>query len=163
MKKYLHFGTHWPVKYFVRQEGCCRERITRKLHKKNADFLWENLFASQILRRTWRNGISRDKCFLEDYASLILAYLNLYQTDFKEKWLQRSLQISEQMVDLFVDDDNLINSTGKENEKLFVNINSDQDNATPSGLSLATYSLLIMSIFLLTLDGRKSQKKTWEP
>ncbi len=55
---------------------------------KNIDFLNRNLVADDgRLNRNFKDGISSINAFLDDYALLIQALINMYQATFEERWL----------------------------------------------------------------------------
>ena len=71
------------------------------LATRSAEFLLSHLYHDGKLHRSWRDGRTTDEVFLEDYASLILGLLELYQTDFNNKWLTSTLGLAEEMVAKF--------------------------------------------------------------
>lgn len=111
---------------------------------QNARFLVDNLYNEGNLYRSWRNGSIQHLAFLEDYAALILGLLSLYQTDPNLEWFATAQKLSGKMIELFIDDDWGFYDTGKTHEKLISRPKSTQDNATPSGNSLAVMALLQM-------------------
>src|SRR5690606_14178042 len=63
-----------------------RNDMYYKLATRNAEFILSNLRPDGKLKHSWRDGKTTDEVFLEDYAALILGLLELYQTDFNNKW-----------------------------------------------------------------------------
>ena len=63
------------------------------------------LYQGNRLHRSWREGNTTQEVFLEDYAGLILALLDLYQTDFDNSWFAHALELTEEMISLFNDPD----------------------------------------------------------
>ena len=114
---------------------------------RNADFLLDALRPDGRLKRSWRQGKATDEVFLEDYAALILGLLELYQTDFQEKWFASAQQLAEEMVDLFADPNGGFFDTSKNGEELLLRPKDLQDNATPSGNALACEALLKLAAF----------------
>ena len=109
---------------------------------RNADFLLDALRPDGKLKRSWRQGKVTNEVFLEDYAALILGLLELYQTDFQEKWFTAAQQLAEEMIDLFKDSNGGFFDTSKAGEELLLRPKDLQDNATPSGNALACEALL---------------------
>jgi hypothetical protein len=99
------------------------------------------------LRRSWRQGKATNEVFLEDYAALILGLLELYQTDFQDKWFSVAQQLAEEMIELFEDPNGGFFDTSKEGEELLLRPKDLQDNATPSGNALACEALLKLAAF----------------
>jgi uncharacterized protein YyaL (SSP411 family) len=114
---------------------------------RNADFLMDALRPDGKLRRSWRQGKATNEVFLEDYASLILGLLELYQTDFQDKWFASAQELAEEMIALFQDPNGGFFDTSKEGETLLLRPKDLQDNATPSGNALACEALLKLAAF----------------
>jgi uncharacterized protein len=53
------------------------------------------------LKRSWRDGSTSGDAFLDDYASLIAGYIDLYQADFEVSWLDRAVKLQEKQDELF--------------------------------------------------------------
>src|ERR1041384_2342628 len=68
------------------------------LAKRNADFILDALRPEHRLKRSWRQGKITNEVFLEDYAALILGLIELYQTDFQEKWFVAAQELTEEMI-----------------------------------------------------------------
>ncbi len=114
---------------------------------RNADFLLDALRPDGRLKRSWRQGKATDDVFLEDYAALILGLLELYQTDFQDRWFASAQQLAEEMIDLFEDPNGGFFDTSRDSEKLLLRPKDLQDNATPSGNALACEALLRLAAF----------------
>jgi uncharacterized protein YyaL (SSP411 family) len=114
---------------------------------RNADFLLDTLRPNNKLRRSWRQGKATNEVFLEDYAALILGLLELYQTDFQEKWFTVAHELAEEMIDLFTDPNGGFFDTSKDSEELLLRPKDLQDNAVPSGNALACEALLKLAAF----------------
>jgi uncharacterized protein YyaL (SSP411 family) len=119
---------------------------------RNAEFLLTALRPEGKLKRSWREGKVTDEVFLEDYAALILGLLELYQTDFEDKWFSAARELADEMVDLFEDPHGGFFDTPSDGEVLLLRPKDIQDNAVPSGNALACEALLKLAAF--TDDGR---------
>jgi uncharacterized protein YyaL (SSP411 family) len=117
------------------------------LATRNADFLLDALRPDGRLKRSWRQGKATNEVFLEDYAALILGLLELYQTDFQEKWFAAARQLADEMIESFEDPNGGFFDTSKEAEELLLRPKDLQDNATPSGNALACEALLKLAAF----------------
>lgn len=113
-----------------------------QLATRNADFLLSALRPDGKLRRAWRNGKTTNEVFLEDYASLINALLELYQTDFDNRWFSAAQQLADEMIVRFSDPAGGFFDTPQEGETLLIRPKDIQDNATPSGNAMACDALL---------------------
>ncbi|GAB4505816.1 MAG: thioredoxin domain-containing protein [Anaerolineales bacterium] len=114
---------------------------------RNAEFLLTTLRPQGQLRRAWRDGKTSQQVFLDDYAALVLALLELYQTDFQERWYTSALELSEEMIARFSDPQGGFFDTPSDGESLFLRPKDLQDNATPSGGALACEALLTLATF----------------
>ncbi len=93
--------------------------------------------------RFYGNGKAIDKAVLNDYAFLITGLLDLYEATFDAKWLSKAKELSDQMIDLFGDENKGgFFLTGKDAERLILRSKPDYDGALPSGNSVAALSLL---------------------
>jgi uncharacterized protein YyaL (SSP411 family) len=99
------------------------------------------------LKRSWRQGKITNEVFLEDYAALILGLIELYQTDFQDKWFAAAKELTEEMIDLFTDTNGGFFDTSIENRDLLLRPKDLQDNATPSGNALGSEVLLKLAAF----------------
>jgi uncharacterized protein YyaL (SSP411 family) len=117
------------------------------LATRNGEFLLEALRPAAKLKRSWRQGKITNEVFLEDYAALILGLIELYQTDFQDKWFAAAQELTEEMIDLFTDPNSGFFDTSIENKDLLLRPKDLQDNATPSGNALACEALLRLAAF----------------
>jgi uncharacterized protein len=122
------------------------------LATRNAEFLLEALRPDGKLKRSWRQGKITNEVFLEDYAALILGLIELYQTDFEDKWFAFAQELTAEMLDLFSDPNGGFFDTSKDSQELLLRPKDLQDSATPSGNSLACEALLKLATF--TDNGR---------
>ncbi len=122
------------------------------LAARNAEFLLSSLKHDGKLHRSWRNGQTTDEVFLEDYAAFILGLLELYQTDFNDKWFKSARELTDEMIEKFSDPNGGFFDTPKDGETLLLRPKDLFDNATPSGNALACEALLKMAAF--TDDGK---------
>jgi uncharacterized protein YyaL (SSP411 family) len=114
---------------------------------RNANFLLDQLFRKDRLFRSWRNGQAKYNAYLEDYASLILALLALYQSDPDHRWYRSALKLADEMIEHFTDKDVGFFDTRDDHESLLIRPKDLQDNATPSGNALAATALLHLAAF----------------
>jgi len=61
---------------------------------QNAHFIKDKFLVGEQLMHSYKNGETKIQGFLEDYAALIDAYLNLYQATFDETWLHYSEKLT---------------------------------------------------------------------
>ena len=123
---------------------------------RNAHFFIEYMLDDQRLYRSWRDGIASQHAFLEDYAALALGMLSLYQSDPDYRWYQTALKLYEDTFLYFSDPVVGFFDTPSDHEKLPYRPKDMQDNATPSGNSLAATALLQLSGYTGRHDWRES-------
>jgi uncharacterized protein len=114
---------------------------------RNARFLLGNFYVDDRLHRSWRDGQAKHNAYLEDYASLVLALLALYQSDPNKEWYLSALKLGDEMVEHFVDPSGGFFDTRDDHETLLVRPKDIQDNATPSGNALAATALLELAAY----------------
>ncbi|MCS6835659.1 MAG: thioredoxin domain-containing protein [Anaerolineae bacterium] len=104
------------------------------------------------LWRTYKDGQARINAFLEDYAALIDAFLELYQSTFIDKWYKVAVELAEAVLKHFVAEDGGFYDTSDDHETLIVRPRSLQDNAVPSGSNIIARQLL--RLYAYTGDER---------
>ena len=119
---------------------------------QNGAFLLSALRPNGRLKHSWREGKTTKDVFLEDYAALFLGLIELYQTDFNNKWFVAAKELADELIDLFLDPVGGFFDTAKDGEVLLLRPKDVQDNATPSGNALACEALLKLAEF--TGEGR---------
>ena len=71
---------------------------------KNATFIYtKQLQENGNLNHSYKNGSSTINGFLEDYATVIEAYISLYEATANELWLQTAKQLTDYSLDHFFD------------------------------------------------------------
>ena len=114
---------------------------------KNAQFLLDDMLVDGRLVRTSYNGaVGPSKGYLEDYASLGLALISLYEASLNPKWLKACVELTDEIIRLFWEDTTrLLYDTGADQEPLLIRPRDIVDNATPCGNSMATELFLRMA------------------
>ena len=107
------------------------------------DFLLGSMRREGRLLRSYKDGTARVDAFLEDYGAVGNALLTTYETTLDPRWLGEVRWVTDQIVELFWDDDTgLFFDTPPDQGGLIVRPRDLMDNAVPSGNSLATELLL---------------------
>ena len=114
---------------------------------RSAEFLLAALRPDSHLCRSWRDGKVTKAIFLEDYAALILGLLELYQTDFNNRWFASARELADEMIERFSDPEGGFFDTPADGDKLVIRPKDLQDNATPSGNALACEALLKLAAY----------------
>jgi uncharacterized protein YyaL (SSP411 family) len=119
------------------------ESTHRKLALANGEFLWREMVRDNRVMRTHKDGETRIPGFLEDHASVALAFVALYELTFDEVWVERARAITDSMIRWFSDDETgAFFDTASDGEQLITRPRDATDNAIPSGTSLAIELLL---------------------
>ena len=147
--KVLTFWNAMMLTAFAEAGRYLRRDDYTQIAERNAEFLLENLYLEDRLLRSWRNGQAKYNAYLEDYASLILALLALYQTDSNLRWYTEAQKLGEEMVAHFSDPAGGFFDTRDDHEALLLRPKDLQDNATPSGNALAATALLQLAAYEL--------------
>jgi uncharacterized protein YyaL (SSP411 family) len=112
--------------------------------RKAADFILGNMRdpAGRLYHR-YRDGEPAIPAFLDDYAFLIWGLIELYEATFKESYLQAALDLTNDMIKHFWDNENGgFYSTADDAERVLLRRKEIYDGAVPSGNSVAMLDLL---------------------
>jgi len=114
-----------------------------QLSLRNAEFLERELVRDGRVWRVHKNGHTHTRGFLEDQASVALAFLAVYSVTCDTRWLRLGIQLVETMIQDFRDTAaGPFYDTANDAERLITRPRDLTDNAVPSGNSLATELLL---------------------
>jgi uncharacterized protein len=115
---------------------------------RNAEFVLGDMREDGRLLRSWTTGRAKLKGYLEDYAMVAAALLDVYEATFEPRWLEEARGLGEAMLRLFWDDGvEGFYDTGSDHEPLIVRPRNLFDNAVPSGSSVAIETLLRLKVF----------------
>ncbi|RAV18771.1 thioredoxin domain-containing protein [Paenibacillus contaminans] len=104
----------------------------------------------------YRDGEAAFPGYVDDYAFMVWGLLELYQASFRTEFLEQALELNEQMLDLFWDDENGgLFFYGHDGERLFSRNKEIYDGALPSGNAVAAYNMQRLS--RLAYDAKLSQ------
>ena len=119
--------------------------------RRAADFLMQRMtLPDGGLYRAWKDGAAKVPGFLDDYAFLANALIDLYESGFDRPYLERAQKLVDLILDKFWDDGFYF--TPKEGERLVYRPRAPHDNAWPSGTSASVFALLRLH----ELTGRHS-------
>ena len=108
---------------------------------------FNNAADSIQLMHTYKNGISKYPAFLDDYAYLIAALLQLYKTSFTETYLLLAFDYCSYVIENFSDEEScFFYYTHQDQKDVIVRKKEIYDGATPSGNSVMAENLLQLSI-----------------
>lgn len=104
---------------------------------KNAAFLAKNMMQSDgRLNRNYKDGKSVINAFLDDYALLSKAYIELYEVTFDQQWLDKALLLTEYTIEHFYDEQSgMFFYTSKLDPALITRKMETTDNVIPGSNS----------------------------
>jgi uncharacterized protein YyaL (SSP411 family) len=116
-------------------------------------FLRRNLVRDGRVLRRWAGGEAAFDGVLEDYACLVAAWLDLYETTFDPAWVEGALALHGKTMELFHDaGKGGFFFTAKDGEALLARGKPSFDSAIPSGNGVMAMNLL--RLYRLTGDAR---------
>lgn len=116
--------------------------------KKGSDFILKNLIrADGRLLARYRDGEAANLAVLEDYAFFVFGLIELYEASFEIKYLEKAIELNNQMIELFMDKEGGFYLYGSDSEELIMRPKEIYDGAIPSGNSVAALNLLMLSNF----------------
>ena len=126
---------------------------------RSANFIKNNFLKDNVLSHSYKNGETKIQGFLEDYATVIEAYLNLYQSTFEESWLHLAEKLALYVYQNFWDeDDQLFFFTDKNAESLIVRKKEIFDNVIPSSNSIMARNYYTLGLILDREDFKDLSK-----
>ena len=97
------------------------------------------------LMRTFKDGRAALNGYLEDYAFMVEALLELYQATFETRWFVEARALADAMVEHFADPSGGFFTTSDDHEQLVTRPKDIEDHPIPSGNSSAALGLLRLS------------------
>ncbi len=116
--------------------------------ERAANFLLDNLLIDGRLKRSHMDGVSTHNAYLDDYAFLAAACIDLYEATHEVSWLQHAIALDETIAHFHEDLDNGgFFMTSSDHEQLIAREKPNQDGALPSGNAVATMNLIRLAAF----------------
>jgi len=121
----------------------------RDVAERAAAFVTEKLWSNDRLLHVYKDGVAKVPGFLDDYAALALAFLDLFEATFDGRHLDWAERLARRMIELFRDDsDGGFFFTAADHERLIARTKPATDGSVPSGNSLA--ALLCLRLHAVT-------------
>jgi hypothetical protein len=115
---------------------------------ENAYFLKHNLWNGTHLYRTYKNGQASLMGYLEDYATLIEAFITLYLANFDKQWLEFAKTLTDYTIENFYDtEEGLFFFTDRQGEALIARKKEIFDNVIPASNSIMARNLQLLGLF----------------
>ena len=111
--------------------------------RRAAEFILRTMWDGRALKRSYKDGVARFNAYLEDYALLAGAMLDMYQASLDSAWLERARMLADVILDRFLDrQKGGFYFTSDDHEALITRSKAAFDGSTPSGNSAAVMALL---------------------
>jgi uncharacterized protein YyaL (SSP411 family) len=121
---------------------------------RNMAFMLEKFDDGERLYHTWKDGKAQYDAFLDDYAFLIAALLDLYQISFDVQYLHTAEKYTDVVLSYFNQEGGaLFYFTDSRQHNLIMRKKDLYDNATPSGNSTMALNLERLGLHL--------DRRTW--
>ena len=131
--------------------------------QRSANFILSRMYSATtgLLQRRFRDGESAIPGFLDDYAFLIGALLDLYETDFDPRRIEHAMALAKKMRELFEDQTaGGFFTTAAGDASLVLRMKDDYDAAEPSGNSIALLDLLRLAHITDRAEYRDAADRT---
>jgi uncharacterized protein YyaL (SSP411 family) len=128
---------------------------------KNAIFIEQHLIKEDLtLYRNYKNGNATINGYLEDYSSVIDAFMALYEITFDEKWLTIAKNLTDTCFDYFYNQESkMFYFTSEKDTKLIARKMEIEDNVMPSSNSMMAKNLFKLSHFYNNAHYLKTSKQ----
>ncbi|MBU3209545.1 thioredoxin domain-containing protein [Clostridium algidicarnis] len=105
----------------------------------------------------FRDGESRYLAYLDDYAFIIWALIEVYEVTKDYSYIEKSLELNKDMMQLFLDEEKGgLFLYGRDSEKLILRPKDIYDGAIPSGNGVAAMNML--RLFKITGDTKLKEE-----
>ncbi len=126
---------------------------------KNAEFIEQKMYTDKLYH-TYKDGKATLDAYLDDYASLAEAYIQLYQVTFDEKWLIKARELADICLKDFYDEqENMFYFTSAEGEELIVRKKDLFDNVIPASNSIMANNLYFLGLYFPEKEYSKVAEK----
>jgi uncharacterized protein YyaL (SSP411 family) len=110
--------------------------------RRALEFIRSKMWRDGRLTATYKDGRAHLNAYLDDYALLVAALLELLQAEFQLRDLDFARQLADVLLDQFEDDaDGGFFFTARDHERLIHRPKPGHDHATPSGNAVAAWVL----------------------
>jgi uncharacterized protein YyaL (SSP411 family) len=129
----------------------------REIAEKNVQFLLSAFGRDyKNLHHSWKEGKAKHPPFLDDYAYLIAALVELAQATSRFDYLDTAAELTNTVIEKYADSSTpFFFYTAKEQEDILIRKKEIYDGATPSGNSVMAYNLYRLAVLLDKAEWRK--------
>ncbi|MCW3093879.1 MAG: thioredoxin protein [Ferruginibacter sp.] len=150
------------IKAVAKAATVLRQDAYRNMAIDSFNFLQTNFRTTGTisLLHTYKNGIGKYPAFLDDYAYLISAAIQLYNATFNTRYLQMAYDYCNYVIDNFGDEDATFFFFTEERQKdVIVRKKEIYDGATPSGNAIMAENLFRLSVIYDKVEWRERAEK----
>ncbi len=134
----------------------------RQMAIRNMNFLYSNLIAGEKegFHHSWKNKPSGQPAFLDDYAGMIRALIQLQEITGERDWLNKAKTLAELVLERFsATESPLFYFASGEQADLVIRKKEIYDGATPSGNSIMAQNLLHLSVLFDIPDWKQRSQQ----
>jgi uncharacterized protein YyaL (SSP411 family) len=111
--------------------------------RRAAEFVMTRLWDGHALKRSFKDGVARFNAYLEDYALMADAMLDLYEASHEPRYIDLARTHADVILARFADHDlGGFFFTSDDHEALIARVKAAFDGSTPSGNSAAVMALI---------------------
>jgi len=127
------------------------------------EFIRKKMWIDGRLRRRWADGEAAHDGVLDDYAWVVSAFIDLYESTFEERWLKDAIALQAKADELFFDRaGGGYYYTAKDGEKLIARGKDALDHARPAGNAVMAENLMRLMHLTGDLSYRERARKTFD-
>jgi uncharacterized protein len=116
--------------------------------RRSAAFLRAHALKGDRLLVSWRDGRAHLNAYLDDYAYVARAFLDLYEADFEPEDLDLAIALTRSMLARFGDGHGGFYFTSDDHEEILARTRSVYDGAIPAGSGVAVEVLARLAVHL---------------
>lgn len=145
------FDLHKDDKVLASWNGLMISALAQAGHinaaKRAVQFIESHLMIGDDVFTSWRDGRRSEQGFLDDYACMGFAMVEMYRATGETNYLKRAEALCKRAADLFFDrEKGGFRLSGAENEALILDLKETYDGAVPSGNSVMAYNLVSLDM-----------------
>ena len=149
--KILTSWNGWMIAAFAKAGRTLQSEKFTVAAEKAMNFVLTKLTQNDMLLRTYRDGVAKQESFLEDYAAVIFANIELYLSTLNPKYLQNAIIWQKKQDDSFLDRKTQAYFEDRGTDiRIPIRSKEFMDDATPGGNSLSAWNL--SRLFKMTGD-----------
>jgi len=108
-----------------------------------ATFILEHLLVDGRLKRSYLDGLRKHNAYLDDYAFMAAACIDLYEATHDISWLEQAIAMDKTLAGFYEDvDGGGFFMTSNDHEQLIAREKPNHDGALPSGNAVAAMNLI---------------------